>query len=427
MEQPVASADQTSENHLNKREPWDLAWQEFELVLGEKPLLDSLHLQINSLERASALLKGCGLNLNVASQRRHSERLLGESVHFLRHVLMGAHERERLPMPSQIQECDDLRVLLVMASDLKPRNQYDRLWACAILKIVHAVASLEFSGMLEDLPLARRQIFRRIKKHLKSTAAEAPAFQHPSGEQIGLAVVDWKEEKSRSSLILKLIHKSENLMDDVFDYIGVRFVVRDNHEIPLLLDALIRRDIVIPHLVIAPRSKNTLIDIGKGKKLLTLAKDLAGHGELTAEEYRESRRHVDWSPDVFRTSGDRSNRFSSNQYRSLQLTVRHLVRLKNPAHRVLTAMSMQLENYQQGIRSNHLLETLVPEENIRFYPLEIQIMDLKSYEDSKFGPSSHEKYKANQLEAARKRILGPLLALDPLILASQAHKTIRCR
>ena len=90
-------------------------------------------------------------------------------------------------------------------------------------------------------------------------------------------------------------------------------------------------------------------------------------------------------------------------------------------------MSMQLENYQQGIRSNHLLETLVPEENIRFYPLEIQIMDLKSYEDSKFGPSSHEKYKANQLEAARRRILGPLLALDPLILASQAHKTIRCK
>jgi uncharacterized protein (TIGR04562 family) len=209
-------------------------------------------------------------------------------------------------------------------------------------------------------------------------------------------------------------------VDDVFDYIGVRFVVGNNHEIPLLLDGLIRSDIVIPHLVITPRSRNTLIDIVKGKQILRLAKDLANYGELTAAEYLESRSHVDWTPDHRRGSTDRNNRFSSQQYRSLQLTVRHLVRLKNPAHRVLTALSMQLEHYQTGGRSNHLLETLVPEENVRFFPLEVQIMDLASYEDSKFGPSSHERYKANQLEAARRKILSPLLNIHPSILATQA-------
>jgi uncharacterized protein (TIGR04562 family) len=172
--------------------------------------------------------------------------------------------------------------------------------------------------------------------------------------------------------------------------------------------------------VITPRSRNTLIDIVKGKQILRLAKDLANYGELTAAEYLESRSHVDWTPDHRRGSTDRNNRFSSQQYRSLQLTVRHLVRLKNPAHRVLTALSMQLEHYQTGGRSNHLLETLVPEENVRFFPLEVQIMDLASYEDSKFGPSSHERYKANQLEAARRKILSPLLNIHPSILATQA-------
>ena len=422
-----------SDHPTNIREPWDLAWQEFDLILGSQPLIDSQHMQIRTIQRASALLKGCGLNLNVPSQRRHSERLLGEAMHFLRHILMSPEERDRFPVPIDLQDCDDMRRLLVMASDLRPQNHYARVWACAILKIVHAVAGLEFSGMLDDLPLARRQIFRRITKHLKpnpgvsssgQTPSESHVFLHPSGELIGLAHIDWKEEKSRSSLILKLIHKSETLVDEVFDYIGVRFVLRNNHEIPLLLDALIRNDIVIPHLVITPRSRNTLVDIAKGKKILRLAKDLATHGELTPEEYLESRRHVDWSPEAKRSGNDRSNRFSSQQYRSLQLTVRHLVRLKNPAHRVLSALSMQLDHYQQGARSSNLLETLVPEENIRFFPLEIQIMDLPSYEDSKFGPSSHEKYKASQLAAARKRILSPLLDMHPSILATQANEKI---
>lgn len=418
------------------REPWDLAWQEFDLVLGSRALLESEHMQVRTNLRAAALLKACGLNLHIPAQRRQSERLLGEALHFLRHILMQPAERERLPVPAEIADCDDLRRLLVLSSDLRPQQAYARLWACAILKIVHAVASLEFSGILGDLPLARRQIFRKIKKHLSLTehqdkeaqsnsgSGNAGVFEHPSGERIHLTHVDWKEEKSRSSLVLKLIHKSETLVDEVFDYIGVRFVVRENHEIPLLLDALIRHDIIIPHLVVTPRSKNTLVDIAKGKQILRLAKDLANYGELTADEYRESRRLVDWLPDAKRTSGELRNRFSSQQYRSLQLTVRHLVRLKNPAHRVLTALSMQLEHYQSGGRSSHLLETLVPEENVRFFPLEIQIMDLPSYQDSKFGPSSHEKYKANQLAAARDKILAPLLHVHPSILATQAEQQI---
>ena len=407
------------------REPWNLSWQEFDLVLGERRLVDCLNLQIHTLERATTLLKNCGLDVARPEQRRQSECILGESIHFLRHSLMTNEERSQFPVPSRIRDTDDLRLLLVIASDQTPRYQYERFWACAILKIAHAIVNLEFNGMLEDLPLARKQIFNRIKrcirtgaKHDEKTPQQGTGFyfEHPGSEPIQLSTIDWKEEKSRTSLILKLIHKSDNLSDDVFDYIGVRFVVRDNHDIPLLIDGLIRRDIIIPHQVIASRSKNTLIDIARGKRLLKLAKDLAGHGELSEAEFEVTRRNVDWGLEMGKPSGDKGNRFSSQQYRSVQLTVKHLVRLRNPAHTALSALSAQLEHYQNIDRSDHWLDNIVPEQKVRFFPLEIQIMDVKSYEDSRFGPSSHERYKKNQHNAARQKILGPLLGLHPSII-----------
>lgn len=394
-------------------------------MFGGRTLIDSLNLHIGGEERARQFLKNCGMDVDSKSQRAHLECLLGEAIHFMRHVLMTPEERVSLPVPGSILKNPDVKALLLTASDQHPRKHYDRLWACSLLKIVNAIANLEHSGMLDDLHEAREQIFSRIRDHLLPLPTERDAhkpalFSHPSGDKVTLAHVDWKEEKSRSSLILKLIHKSESLSDDVFDYIGVRFVVKNRHEIPTLLDALIKKDIIIPHQVIPSRTKNNLIDIDKGKRVLKLAKDLAGHGELTAEEYRESRRNVDWTPEGLAMHQVRSNRFSSSHYRSVQLTVRHLVRLRNPAHRALIAMTAHWDQNQTGFgRPLHLLESLIPAENVRFFPLEIQIMDQESYEDSKFGPSSHERYKASQLKAARKKILGALVSIPESVLASQ--------
>jgi uncharacterized protein (TIGR04552 family) len=393
---------------LTRRNPWELAWQEFDLVLGERRLIDALQMQIPSLQRADDFLMQCGLNSSEAAQRQQLERMLGEAQHFLRHVLMSAQEREKWPIPSAIKESDDVRRLLVLSSDQRPCQRYLRIWSCALLKIMHAIASLEFSGKLQDLSLARQIIFSRIHKNLVQSESGTFAFHHPCGDQIPLTAIDWKEEKTRKSTILKLIHKPENLVDDVYDYFGVRFVVKTPADISLLLDGLIRSDIVIPHQVMALRSRNNLIDFRKGKRLLKLTKDLVLHGGIDQQEAQEHWQRIDWTPDARKQSLLRSNRFSGANYRSIQLTVRHLVRLKNRAHKAVTALSTQLERYQNVSRSDHWLDKLVPPEITRYFPLEIQLFDQESYVDSRFGPASHQAYKANQLKAARTRILGPL-------------------
>ncbi len=423
---PLENNAVSSEEVKKQREPWDLSWQEFDLVLGERRLIDALNLQVNSPERALSLLGNCGLDLSLPEHKQQSERIFGEALHFLRHDLMSDDERQKWSLPRPFTELDDIRQVLLLASDQRPRKRYARLWACSLLKVMHAITNLEFSGKLEDLPHARRLIFSKIRRHLQSSSenpSEPSFFCHPCGESIPLTTVDWKEEKSRSSLIMKLIHKSENLVDDVYDYFGVRFVVKNEHDIPLLLDALLKTDIVIPHQVIAMRSRNSLVDLKKGKRLLKLTKDLSHNSCPTEKESPFSWQQIDWKPHSV-TSGSgkkgRFNRFSSSSYRSIQLTVRHLVRLENPANRALLSLAAQLEHYQNTGRSDQWLNKLVPKENVRYFPLEIQIFDATSYEDSKFGPSSHESYKASQLRAARLRILGPLLQLDPELIPSQS-------
>lgn len=390
------------------RNPWELAWQEFDLVLGERRLIDALQMQISSLDRADEFLIHCGIDLSIPAQRQQIERMLGEAQHFLRHVLMSPEERSKWRIPTAIRESDDARKLLLLASDQRPDQRYARLWSCALLKIIHAIANLEFSGKLQDLSLARRIIFGRIQDHLVETDPGAYTFRHPCGESIPLTAIDWKEEKTRKSLILKLIQKPENLVDDVYDYFGVRFVVRTPADISLLLDGLIRSDIVIPHQVMAMRSRNNLIDFRKGKRLLKLTKDLVLHGGIDTQEAQDHWQRIDWKADAQKQSALRSNRFSGANYRSIQLTVRHLVRLKNTSHKAVMALSTQLERYQNKSRSDHWLDKLVPPEVSRYFPLEIQLFDQESYADSRFGPASHQAYKANQLKAARARILGPL-------------------
>ena len=44
-----------------------------------------------------------------------------------------------------------------------------------------------------------------------------------------------------------------------------------------------------------------------------------------------------------------------------------------------------------------------------FFPFEIQIMDKQTFLINQKGLGSHTEYKQNQLEAARKRVLGKIL------------------
>jgi uncharacterized protein (TIGR04562 family) len=222
-------------------------------------------------------------------------------------------------------------------------------------------------------------------------------------------------------VLLKLLHKPEAMAEEVFDYLGVRFIVSETQDIAKLLRVLMETDIIIPHQVLNLRSRNALINLSGAQRQLSLAYDLLQTGTATPEEFIDMCNKVDW--DLFQGEskrGSRQNVHSSSKYKSIQLTVRHLVRTPNPAFLVLSSLAGQLR-HARGLEpeDDPLLMGLIPEENARFFPLEIQIFDRRSHEVAQFGPASHEQYKSNQLQTVRKKVLGSLLHFDETRLQTQ--------
>lgn len=382
---------------------WNIPWQEFEIALGLKNSFSQRNLNIETTQRAETFLKNCGFDISDRNQVKQFEQLLGEALFFIRHTLFNTEERERLYVPSEILLLESPLQLLILASSKQPRKRYKRLWACSLLKVMYAIANIQFSGKLQVLDYAREQILKKVKGLLTDHLIQFEDIK------LHLNKVEWKEAKTRSSIVLKLLHKPDSIVDEVFDYLGVRFVVHQNHEIPLLIKLLIEADILIPHQVVSIRTRNSLLNLKTPKKILTFLSDLHSCGTLTSDQFEKMSSKVSWLPSLGEETHRRINLFSSQHYRSIQFTVRHLVRTSNPAYLALESISNQLRRYTGLHRQEPWMESVIPEQFANYFPIEIQIMDQESYELAKFGPASHEQYKSNQLKAVRERVLSSLV------------------
>lgn len=399
-------------------ETWNIPWQEFEVALGHKNSFSLRNLNIDSLQRAEVFLKQCGFNLAESSHVKQFEQFLWESLFFIRHVLLTEQEESIFTVPHDILHLDDPRALLLLASSRRPRHRYKRLWACSILKVMYAIANLQFSGRLHILNDARDQILKKIKDVIsKDGESTAVSFKN---ELVTLNKIEWKETKTRNSILLKLLHKPDSMIDEVFDYLGVRFVVKSTAEIPILLKILIESDIMIPHQVVSSRTRNSLLGTKASKKSLHFLKELLSSGIVNGDEFLAMAKNVDWHMQAQEEGNkQRTNMFTNQHYKSLQFTVRHLVRTVNPAFLILDSLTNQIHRYIGVRRHEPWLENMIPAQFANYFPIEIQIMDQESYELAKFGPASHEQYKAGQLKMVRERVLGNLLFFDEERLANQ--------
>lgn len=402
---------------------WAMPWPEFEVTFGLKNAYSLRNLNLKQPDAAQLFLSHCGFDLSLPDHRKSYEQFTGEALFLIRHALMTAEERAKYPVPAEILSGEDPLRLVTLASQRAPRRRYVRLWACSLLKVMNAISNVEHSGRVRVLEAAREQIFSRIRGLSETDPRSGRSFLRHEGLAVPVKSIDWKEAKTRNSIILKLLHKPDTIVDEVFDYLGVRFVVERLADVAKLVRLLIRADIVIPHQVVGPRSRNTLIDLRGAKHLLGVCADLFSMGIVDDEEFEAMCERVDWAPPFgpeLHSTG-RVNAFSSPQYRSVQLTVRHLVRFPNPAHQVIDALTRQLRQFKGVDREDPGLSAVVPRELSLYFPLEIQIMDAGSYDQTRFGPASHEQYKAAQLKAVRERVLSGMLFLNDEKMATQEY------
>ena len=320
-------------------------------------------------DETEAFLECYGYDWHNPEHREEIENVRSESVSFIEEVLLGDPGDPELP--DVVRNQTDVRELLIWASN--PDHEHQR-WACGILRVGHTYAHCHSYFNERFGPTIRRQIFSRFEEHLLRD--ENGDIFLGEEERIPLANFEAKSSKPVRSVMMKLLHKAENVATDIFDRIGVRFITRERFDALLVVKYLRQHNVVMFANVKPSRSRNTLIDLEWLETELEAINDTTDPNALATLRKKVAASEYPGPPHPS------YNLYSGAEYHSVQFTCRQLIRS---------------------------IDTHTGEAVRFFFPFEIQILDEESFAKSRSGYASHELYKARQRDAVRKRVLGHLV------------------
>ncbi len=395
------------------------SWNILEVLVSDSSPIDLKRLPLEDSHDAYLLLQSYGYDLDNAEDAAQVELIRREALRFIQRQFLdtlSAHY-ETLIIPEEIKQAGVLDLLLKASIERRTATQK---WACAILRVMHTLAHVVSDLSLHFFPSIQDQILGPYYRHIRPDNNQMWLGDDP---EFRLPLVDFqvKAGKDRDSALLKLLHKPENVAADLFDRIGVRFVTRDRLDAILVLHYLREKHLVAFPNVKPSRSVNTLIDIDKFRETFRAQYSRYETGQISFEEFDHSLRHSAQFNDTLSSSQIshlfERNPFTSGQYRSIQFTVRQLVRLENPLFSFMDQIEDALESMDEDTRMSPLLRQ--PLEHARphyrfFFPYEIQIVDVETHNNNMHGQASHDTYKLRQLQTARKRVLGKLLKERPV-------------
>lgn len=373
---------------LGRRE---FPWRTLRAIVGGESPIDVPGLNLESLGDAEEFLESYGFSWASAAQRAEIEAIRVEALAFLEEELLADDPAHRVP-PSLRAQADVRKVLLWASQKPGPSQQ---AWACALLRVMHAAAHAR-SAMNERYGREiRSQILRPFAAHVHRTAAGLQLGTGPYA--IPLADFEVKAAKRLRSVVMKLLHRVEDLAADVFDRIGVRFVTRERFDALLVVRYLRTRSLIMFANVIPTRSRNTLLDLDWVRREVERREAEVRAGAITPAEALDRLREAAREQPYPRTETRPQNPFSSIDYHAMQFTCRRQIRIAEPG-------------WPRSSRRGRTASEGRSEELRFFFPYEVQILDRRSFEVSRTGLASHEEYKRRKLRAVRERVLGPLLS-----------------
>jgi uncharacterized protein (TIGR04562 family) len=387
-----------------KRDQWGI----LNVLIADSSPIDLPKLAITDARDAYHFILNYGYDLRQTDDAEDLEKIRYEALDFIQTYFietLNHDEYEPLKIP-EVFQATKLTDLLIMASG-NPRTLMQR-WACAILRVMHTLAHIVNDLSANFLMSIQEQILNPYYQHLQIENHQI-ILGRELDFQIPLVDFQVKAGKDRDSALLKLLHKRENVAADIFDRMGVRFVTRDRLDALLVLKFLREHHLVTFANVKPSRSVNTLLDLEKFKRGFTQLYRRFEQQELSLSEIEKALRleaqHKDSLSHRQIQQLFNRNPHTSKHYRSIQFTVRHLVRVASP-----------LAPYMEYVEPEKLPNRRMKEglKKIRpyyrfFFPYEVQIVDEYTHQNNLEGQASHETYKLKQLMTARERVIGSLL------------------
>ncbi len=361
----------------------------FNVVFSKKSFVDISRLNVKTTEEAENYIKNYGYDLSNPQAKAKITAIINEAKKFLQSYLLEDPEEKSpsIVIPPDILYNDDPCSLIIAAS--QKEKTLHQAWACSILRVAHAITHVDNDLSKYFMPGIKRQIFSRFMEHLHVTRkGEYILGNGKEGDAaLKLKMFEMKNEKSRESLIMKLLHKAENVASDVFDRIGVRIVTFRKLDVIMVLKYLSVNHVISFANIKPSRTRNNLINVPhflQGIEELQ-THDLSSWTEKKVADFLE--KYLQLPPEEKAKETDKiireNNPYSSTMYSSVQITVRQLITINDPFNLNLIYRF--------------------------FFPFEIQILDEESYIESRTGRASHEEYKKGQILSVRKRVLKNVL------------------
>ncbi len=415
-------------NYLSK---YNFNWEMFDILIGGRAALDAQHFlgKFDDQTQVQDFLEGYGFDPGDLVQKAELFGHFQEAMQFIRRYFLkeGHDEGLALSIPTVFYTITDINELLLIAvrkSSFTSSGE-DALWASIILKVMHTILHADKDLRYRYFSTIQQQIFDRFYRHI-SRDDEGKLFLQNSltGDKIRIAGFETKAKKSRESIIVKLLLKSDSVAEELFDRIGVRIITENRSDTFRVMNFLQDSYVIMTHNVHPGRSYNSLLDINKFK---------ARHHELIKEAIRN-----DMPEDVFLKKVEEAahaslpdepfdldkNKYSATQYRSIHFTGRLLIKYRNPfmeEFRTVKSFTRDLERESEELKANPNVKKLIDKINALdtssvsretrfFYPFEVQITDKNSHEINTQGEASHREYKKAQQKSAMKRLFAPLLS-----------------
>lgn len=399
-----------------ERQTYQFNWENLEILMNGKSSLDATNYlsSIDNFDDAKKFLKGYGFKISDPVQSAELFGNFQEAMQFIRRFFLkegDTVEGLNYSIPNLFYTITDIAELLMVASGKSsPKvSAEEELWANIILKVMHTILHADKDFRYQYFSTIQTQIFDRFYKYLHRDENEALFLRSSSDEpMIPLYDFQTKAKKTRESIIIKLLHKKENVAEELFDRIGVRIVTKDKVDVLRVMKFLDENYIVMLNNIKPSRSMNSLIDLSK----LKYEYDEVIKQDIEIEKMHSKLESLT-SKSLIEKNTNEFNLHSSDEYRAIHFTARQMIKYLNPFVGPFNEIRKlaQEENSKLAEKILNLDTTSITKEIRFFYPFEVQICDYDSYVKNTEGEASHLDYKKSQLRSARDRLFKPLLNL----------------
>jgi len=398
-------------------------WETLDVVCSGKSSLDATNYltELHDKNQVANFLYGYGFDISDPVESAELFGIFQEAVQFIKRYFLkeGNPDGLDLKVPSYLFTITNISELFLAAtghSTVKLKTD-EQLWAGVVLKVMHTLLHTDKDLRYRYYSTIQQQIFDRFYKFIHRNEENKLFLKNETGTLIPLVDFQTKAKKTRDSIVIKLLHKQENVAEELFDRIGVRIITENKLDALRVIKFLHRNHVIMINNIKPSRSQNTLVDLTMlRKKIYSLYKE-AIRKQIDEPTFYQGLNKLIGECAPHKAGHD--NKHTLEEYRAIHFTGRQLIKYRNPFMASFNEVrKLAIRDKENPISQALLnLDTSAISRDVRFfYPFEVQITDNESHLKNSQGEASHAEYKKSQLKSAMKRIFRPIIELNNIKL-----------